>query len=62
MAMGMCPHCGVISRLKLSLTPIHGYEDETGYRTCPGSQQNPRNAESDGRVLWNGKPNLYFKG
>lgn len=58
MAMGMCPHCGVIYRLKRSLTPIHGYENQD----CPGSQQNPRNPDSDARLLWNGKLNKHFKG
>ena len=62
---GMCPHCGAIVRVANGgLTYRHGIDDEHG-RTivpCPGSQQNPRCAESDARLLWNGKPNPHFTG
>lgn len=53
---GMCPYCGEVVRVALGLTVIHGEP------ACPGSQQNARCAESDGRPLWNGQPNrLYYR-
>lgn len=59
----ICPHCGIIVKLtKGGLTPSH-YEHpyEIIREVCPGSFQNPRCAESDRRLLWNGKPNPHAK-
>ena len=53
-----CPHCGWLTeQLRNRLIPPHpvrGYRDGM---ICPGSNQNPRNAESDKRprtqaILW----------
>lgn len=55
---GMCPYCGEIVALRRGLTVHHC----SGEGRCPGSEQNSRCAESDGRLLWNGKPNLHFGG
>jgi hypothetical protein len=59
----ICPHCGKIVKLNEGgLTPSH-YEHlyETIREVCPGSFQNPRCAESDRRLLWNGKLNPHAK-
>lgn len=52
---GMCPYCGRIVRVRRSWTASHHNQVES----CPGSGQPPRNPESDGRPLWNGKPNPH---
>lgn len=56
---GMCPHCGEILKMTGELTPTHDWP-KLMRQVCPGSQQNPRNAESDGRPLWNGESNPHF--
>lgn len=56
---GMCPHCGEIVALKEGLTKYHDWPRPTR-QVCPGSRQIPRNPESDGRPLWNGKSNPHF--
>ena len=56
---GMCPHCGSIIVIRDSLIGTHDYPPFTR-QVCPGSQQNPRCAESDGRPLWNGEPNQHY--
>jgi hypothetical protein len=56
---GMCPHCGLEVGVKHGLTRLH--RDPDGH-VCRGSEQNPRNAESDARPLWNGKRNERFCG
>ena len=56
---GMCPHCGQDVPLTVGHLTYPHDDPDTG-RTCDGSEQNPRCAESDGRPLWNGKPNLRF--
>lgn len=54
----MCPQCGRLVECRgQSLIPLH-LEKSTG-DTCPGSQQTPRNPESDFRFLWNGKMNPH---
>ena len=53
---GMCPHYGEEVAIKDSLTAYHDYPPFCR-QVCPGSKQNPRNAESDARFLWNGEPN-----
>ncbi len=56
----MCPHCGLLIRPdKDSLIPYHYYHADQNCQTCPGSKQNPRCAESDRRLLWNGEKNPY---
>lgn len=56
-----CPHCGKIVTLdKDGLVPWHYDIDLPLIRVnCSGSKQNPRCAESDRRVLWNGKSNPH---
>lgn len=61
MNTGMCPHCGEIVQIKDTLTVYHDWPKPCR-AVCPGSKQNPRCAESDGRLLWNGKENPHFKG
>ena len=61
MSAGMCPHCGEEVGVKNGLTPYHDWPKPTR-KVCPGSKQVPRNAESDARPLWNGKPNERFVG
>lgn len=56
---GMCPHCGEEVSTKDGLTAYHDWPKPTR-QVCPGSRQNPRCAESDGRPLWNGQPNMRF--
>lgn len=56
---GMCPHCGQEVTVTYGLTVVHGDGNDF---VCRGSEQNPRCAESDGRVPWNGKPNERFLG
>lgn len=58
---GMCPHCGTIVRVGGGLTVTHDWPPFTR-QVCPGSGENPRCAASDGRPLWNGKPNPHFRG
>lgn len=60
---GMCPHCGedVFLGAVTGLTEFHNYP-KLSRQVCPGSGQNPRCAESDARLLWNGEPNLRFAG
>ncbi len=50
LASMMCPHCGLtpVPLLKVGLTAVHEFEA----MTCPGSEQNPRNALADRRPLW----------
>ena len=63
----MCPHCGErFAKLYRHLIPKHILRDRDTSRMpiadldvidmvwtlCPGSGQNPRNAESDKRRLW----------
>lgn len=60
-ATGMCPHCGEVVGIKDGLTVYHDWPKPTR-QVCPGSKQNPRNPESDGRPLWNGEPNTRFAG
>jgi hypothetical protein len=58
----MCPHCGKLFRsiLNNGLIPRHTIEiNDT--ESCPGSGQNPRNPESDFRLLWNGEPNPHVE-
>lgn len=55
----MCPHCGLLfgyADLRDRLIPGHAVR---GYKTgmyCPGSNQNPRNPETDRRPLWKELP------
>lgn len=57
----ICCHCGELTTIKNGLTVPHTYLFPLLPETaCPGSWQYPRNAESDGRPLWNGKSNRYF--
>ena len=63
----MCPHCGTTFAGWMDLTPRHStvvdaFSGQPSLTVCPGSQQNPRNAESDARTLWNGTPNRRFAG
>lgn len=58
-AVGMCPHCGEDVVVVNGLTSVH-LEGHIIQHPCPGSEQNARCAESDGRPLWNGKPNLRY--
>ena|ERR1035437_3619547 len=55
----MCPHCGQDVALKSGLTARHDWPHLTR-QSCPGSGQLPRLAESDGRLLWNGKSNSRY--
>lgn len=57
----MCPHCGEEVAIVNGLTAFHDQAEDAA-RTCPGSGQNPRCAESDARPLWNGEPNRRFRG
>lgn len=54
----MCPHCGlIVDKLnRVRLIPIHSVRGYSTGMTCPGSQQHPRNAESDKRPLWKDLP------
>lgn len=53
----MCPYCGDLCGVGSdTLTNVHWLMDAV---VCPGSQQNPRCAQSDARPLWNGKPNPH---
>lgn len=63
----MCPHCGWRfdallahqNKFGAGLVPEHAYPryGPVGGRLCPGSNQNPRNPESDRRPLWKDLPN-----
>ena len=44
----MCPHCGWIFAGTTRLVPKHDIDSIP----CPGSEQNPRNPDSDKRPLW----------
>jgi len=46
----MCPHCGKLTKVSKRGCWPHKYLGDR----CPGSNQIPRNAESDRRELWNG--------
>lgn len=59
MANMMCPHCGLIVELRDGLVCPHS-ERNGPIRVCPGTGQNPRCAESDGRPLWNGESNPHY--
>jgi len=54
----MCPHCGwrfdaLLAHDNSGLVPHHAYPPTpVGGRLCPGSDQAPRNPESDRRPLW----------
>ncbi len=56
----MCPHCGrrFSQRQRVNgLVPKHELTRGEYYQIwCPGSEQNPRNAETDKRVLWKDLP------
>ena len=58
MAMMKCPHCGWEYNPKAvsqghSVVPLHkGQEGGGGGYYCAGSEQHPRNAETDKRPLW----------
>jgi len=54
----MCPHCGELFS-PCDLIPTHNWPKPTR-QVCPGSGQIPRDPISDGRPLWNGKPNPHF--
>lgn len=48
----MCPHCGkTFARLRRSLIPAHDFPVPCR-AACPGSQQHPRNPDTDKRPLW----------
>lgn len=61
----MCPHCGMtylydevphhLRSVLGNLVPEH-FADEGPPGRCPGSWQNPRNAETDRRPLWKDLP------
>ena len=57
----MYPHCGALVTVNGGLTAYHDWPVLTR-QVCPGSEQNPRCAESDARPLWNGKPNPHLGG
>lgn len=57
----MCPHCGEIVTTSDGITPYHDWPKPMR-KVCPGSKQIPRCAESDARLLWNGKPNDRYEG
>ena len=50
----MCPHCGKLFERNSGLIPVHTslYELLPRATVCPGSEQYPRNPESDQRPLW----------
>lgn len=49
----MCPHCGRLFRKTGKLIPVHGLLEMLPRASCcPGSEQVPRNPESDKRPLW----------
>ncbi len=56
---GMCPYCGTIVTIRNGLTTTHDWPPMTR-QVCPGTRENHRNPESDGRPLWNGKPNPHY--
>lgn len=56
----MCPHCGALFGHANTKIPVHGLTLR-GAR-CPGSEQVPRNPETDRRALWNGEPNPHLPG
>lgn len=48
-----CPHCGRLFTILIGrLIPIHELPDTLTNIRCPGSQQTPRNTDSDRRPLW----------
>ncbi len=55
----MCPHCGELfpqSQLVGGrLIPTHDYPRPCR-SVCPGTEQNPRNPETDHRTLWKNLP------
>ncbi len=70
MSIYHCPHCdrefsasgytaAAVPVACKPLTPIHSWTapDDKSYR-CPGSEQTPRNAESDRRPLWKDDPEI----
>ena len=57
---GMCPYCGKDVKVRNGLTVDHYLALVVVGQMCPGSYQHYRNAESDGRPLWNGKSNPRF--
>jgi hypothetical protein len=57
----MCPHCGwrfdALLARECNLVPRHAYPPTpVGGRLCPGSEQGPRNPDSDRRPLWKDLP------
>lgn len=61
MAKVMCPQCGELTGMtREGLVPEHAAQEGEPGPLCMGSMQNPRNPESDGRPLWNGKSNPHF--
>ncbi len=58
---GMCPHCGwrydvLLAHANSGLVPKHDHPTQEK-AMCPGSDQGPRNPESDRRPLWKDLPN-----
>lgn len=53
-----CPHCGKLFHPHRCrpLTPKHS----TAGVACPGSEQQPRNAETDRRPLWKDDPGMVL--
>ena len=56
-SLKMCPHCGrtFLPRKCKPLVPKHEWLPNyyaTESVACPGSEQHPRNADSDKRPLW----------
>lgn len=54
MSVFMCPHCGWTYQPDgdgWSLVPTHDFP-KPARAVCPGSQQTPRNAQTDRRPLW----------
>lgn len=56
----MCPHCGQDVDLEMGSLTVFHCQPMPARGRCPGSGQYPRNAESDGRPLWNGKSNPRY--
>lgn len=57
MSLYKCPHCGMTYDPELlgwDFVPVHPGPEVNGVRarTCLGSRQHPRNAETDFRPLW----------
>jgi hypothetical protein len=61
MSLMKCPYCGreYSMRACRPLIPIHEFPEPS--LVCPGSNQYPRNAESDRRPLWKDDQDLQDK-